>query len=101
MVRGLVCAVLAPQPQALDDLLVLRRLGGLQIVEEFATLVHELHEPATRSVVALVRAEVFAKAVDALGEKSDLDFGRAGVVGGALELREYTGLLFSSKRHQV
>jgi hypothetical protein len=90
----------APEAQALDDLLILGGLGGLQVVEEFATLVHELHEPATRSMVALVRAEVLTEAIDALGKKRDLDFGRTGIVGGALELRDYTGFLFSGERHQ-
>jgi hypothetical protein len=52
-------------------------------------------------MVALVRAEVFAESIDALGEQCDLDFGRAGVIGGALELRDDTGLLFSGERHQV
>ena len=56
--RGLEVRVLAAESELLDDFLVLGRLGGLQVVEEFATLVHELHEPATRGMVALVRAEV-------------------------------------------
>ena len=38
-------------------------------------------------MVALVRAEVVAEAVDALGKQRDLDFGRPGVIGGTLELR--------------
>src|SRR5688572_9778611 len=91
----------APEPEALDDFLVLRRLRGLQVVEEFATLVHELHEPATRGMVALVRAEVVTEAVDALGEQCDLDFGRAGVIGGATELRDDAGFLVSGERHQI
>src|SRR3954470_22188318 len=88
--RGLWVTVLAPEPEALDDFLVLRGLRGLQVVEEFATLVHELHESATRGVVALVRAEVISESVDALGEQCDLDFRRTGVVGGAPKLRDYT-----------
>jgi hypothetical protein len=50
-------------------------------------------------MVTLVCAEVFAETIDALGQQRNLDFGRAGVVGGALELRDYTGFLFSGKRH--
>jgi hypothetical protein len=48
-------------------------------------------------VVTLVRAEVFAEAVDALGKQRDLDFGRAGVIGGATELRD-TPVFFSVAR---
>src|SRR6185436_483343 len=97
--RGLERRVLAPESQALDDLLILGRLGGLQVVEELAALVHELHQPATRRMVTLVCAEVVAETVDTLGEQGDLDFRRAGVVGGATELRDYTGFLFSGERH--
>jgi hypothetical protein len=50
-------------------------------------------------MVALVRAEVIAEAVDALGKQRDLDFGRPGVIGGALELGNHTGFLFSGERH--
>src|SRR5215207_3438901 len=51
-------------------------------------------------MVALVRAEVVSEPVDAFGEQRDLDFGRAGVIGGALELRDHSGFLFSGERHQ-
>ena len=78
--RGLQVRWLAAEAQALDDFLVFLRLGGLQVVEELAALVDQLHEPATRGVVALVRGEVVAEAVDALGQQRDLDFGRAGVI---------------------
>src|SRR5262245_48323041 len=52
-------------------------------------------------MVALVRAEVIAEAVDALGKQSDLDFGRTSVIGGALELRDHTGFFVSGEGHQV
>src|SRR5688572_31239455 len=99
--RGLRVRMSAPESEALDDFLILRGLGGLEVIEKLATLVHELHEPATRCMVALVRAEVFAESVDALRQQCDLDFGRAGVIGGALKLRDDAGLLFSGERHQV
>src|SRR5687768_13465803 len=98
--RGLRVRLSAPESEALDDFLVLRWLGGLEVIQKLAALVHEFHEPATRGMVALVRAEVFTESIDALGEQGNLDFRRAGVVGGALELRDDAGLLFSGKRHQ-
>jgi hypothetical protein len=52
-------------------------------------------------VVALVRAEVVAEAVDALRQEGDLDFGRTSVIRRATELGNDTGFFFSGKRHQV
>src|SRR5688572_6462967 len=101
LMRGLGMTVLAPEPEALDHFLILRRLGGLQVVEKLATLVHQLDETATGSVVALVRAEVLAEAVDALGKQRDLDFGRTSVIRRTLELGNDTGFFFSGKRHQI
>src|SRR4051812_27168298 len=98
--RGLEILLLASESEALDDFLVFGRLGGLQVVEELATLVHELHEPAAGSMVTLVRAEVVAEAVDALGQQRDLDFGRTSVIRRATEVGNDTRFFFSGKRHQ-
>jgi hypothetical protein len=78
---------LPAEAQTLDDLLVLGRVRRLQVVEELAALVHELHEPAARRVVALVCAEVLTEAVDALGKLRNLDLWRAGVFGVTAKLR--------------
>ena len=80
--RAFVTAALrfsAAKPQALDELLVLLRLGRFQIIEELAALVHELHQPTPRGMIALVCGEVPAEAIDPLGQKRDLNFGRTGV----------------------
>ncbi len=84
---GLVL-VLAAKSQALDELLVLLRFRGLEIVEELAALVYELDQPAAGRVVALVRREVLAETVDALREERHLDLGGAGVGGIAPVLRQ-------------
>jgi hypothetical protein len=55
------------KPQSLDELLVLLGLRGSEVIEELAALVHELDQPAPRGVITLVRGEVLAEAVDALG----------------------------------
>ncbi len=69
----------AAEAQSLDELLVLLRLGRLEIVEESATLVDELHEPATRRVIALVGGEVLTQTIDTFGQERDLHFGRTGI----------------------
>src|SRR5690242_20245699 len=76
------------QTQTLDELLVFLRLSIFEVVEMLASLVHELDEPAPRGMVAFVRIEVLGQPVDALREKRDLHFGRAGVLRAAPKLGE-------------
>src|ERR1700681_231405 len=64
----------ASQPQALDELLVLLRLRGFQIVEVFAALVDQLYEATARGMVGLVCREMIAQTIDALGQQRDLNF---------------------------
>src|SRR3974377_812825 len=85
----------AAKTQALDKLLVLRGLCGSKVIEELAALVHEFHQPAARSVVALVRREMFTQSVDALGEQCDLHLRRAGVGRPAAERCEDPALLLA------
>src|SRR6185503_12712219 len=68
---------LAAQSQFLHDLAVTVDLGGLQVVEQPTTLAHHAQQPATRGMVALVNLEVLGEVADLLGEKGDLDLGRA------------------------
>src|SRR5450755_3680445 len=92
--RGLRCGS-AAKPQALDELLVLLGLRGFQIVEMFAALIDELHQPTSRGMIALVRREVTAQTVDALGQERNLDFGGASVPRTAAELLENPILLLT------
>ena len=87
---------LTAQSQALDELLVSLRLRGLQVIEELATLVDELHEPTAGGVIALVRREMLTQTIDALGQQRDLYFGRARVRGSAAELRENSTFLLAA-----
>src|SRR5215467_2616661 len=87
--------LLATKPQTLDELLVLLRLGGSEVIEELAALVHELHETAPRGVIALVGGEVLTESVDALGEKRHLNFGGTRVGGPAAELGEDAALFLA------
>src|ERR1700722_2061022 len=85
----------ASTPQALDELLVLLRLRGFQIVEMFTALIDELHQAATRRMIRLVRREMIAESIDALGEERHLDFGRSGIAWTAAELLEDPVLLLT------
>src|SRR5690606_13446430 len=85
----------AAETQPLDDSLVFLRFGRLQVVQQLAALVHHLHQPAAGSMVTLVRVEVTAEAVDALGQQCNLHFRRAGVFRVAAELGEDAALLFA------
>jgi hypothetical protein len=50
-------------------------------------------------MVGLVRGEMLAQAVDALGQQGNLNFGRTGVLRAALEFTDDARLFFSSKWH--
>src|SRR5689334_24300206 len=52
-------------------------------------------------MVALVRAEVIAESVNALGKQRDLYLGRTSVIRSATEVGNDTGFFFSGKRHLV
>src|SRR5689334_15555875 len=82
------CVRSAAEAQSLDELLVLLRLGRLEIVEESATLVDELHEAAARCVIALVGREVLTQTIDTFGQERDLHFGGASVLRPAAVLRD-------------
>jgi hypothetical protein len=92
--RGLQ-GISAAEAQSLDELLVLLRLGRLQIVEESATLVDELYEPAARRMIALMGSEVLTQTIDTFGQERDLDFGRTGIRGPAAVLLDDPALFLS------
>src|SRR5690242_17137017 len=87
--------VSAAKSEALDELLVLLGLCGLQVIEELTSLINELHQPATRGMVTLVCGEMLAESVDPLGEQRHLHFGGPGVGRTAAELREDSALLLT------
>src|SRR6266513_4730610 len=89
----------AAKPQSLDELLVLLGLRGSEVIEELAALVHHLDEPAPRGMITLVRGEVLAEAIDALGQQRHLYFRGAGVGWCAAELRENPALFLAGYSH--
>src|SRR5580704_1168308 len=90
----------AAQPQAFDHLRVLVGCAALQIIEELSALIDHLEQTAARGVIGFVRGEMLAQAVDALGQECNLNFGRSGVLGAALEFSDDAALFFASKWHE-
>jgi len=77
---------LTAQPETLDNVLILLRLTGLEVIEELAALVDHLHESATGRVVRRVRGKVLPETGNTLGEQRDLNFRRTRVLGIPAEL---------------
>jgi len=89
----------AAKSKPLDQLLVLNRLGSLQVIKVLAALVDQPHKTAARRMIALVRAEVFTQAADSLGEQSNLYLRGPGILRVALILSEYFALSFRRQTH--
>src|SRR5262252_9288072 len=71
----------AANTQPLDQRLVTRFVDTGEIIEELATLGHELEQPTPGMVVLDVGLEMLGKAVDALREDRHLHLRRPGVTG--------------------
>jgi len=78
-VRVPLLYVLAPDPEALDERAVPVDVGGLQVLEQAATLSDQQQQAAPAVVVVLVGLEVLGQVRDALAQQCDLDLGAAGV----------------------
>src|SRR5690242_4985216 len=90
---------LLAQAEALDERAVRLDVAALQVVQQAAALADELEQPATRVKILDVRLEMLGKHVDALGEERHLDFGRPGVVLGALVLGDDARLVCGGYGH--
>src|SRR5262249_17896689 len=73
------CSRLSAQPQLLDQCPIAVGLGPPQVVQEASALAHQLEQPTARMVVLFVDLEVRGEAVDPLGQKRHLHFGRPGI----------------------
>ena len=69
----------APQAEALNQLLISRRVLPAQVIEQAAPLAHDLEQPPARVVIFLVGFEMIRETVDPLGEQRNLNFGRTGI----------------------
>ena len=69
-----------------DEVLVLRLVLALEVVEELAAVVDLAEQAVAGRMVLLVGLQVLRERLDLLGEKRDLHFGRARVAVMALEL---------------
>jgi hypothetical protein len=67
--------------KSLDQLLVSRIVGAPEIIQNLASLRHELQQPAPRVIVFDMALEVFRQIVDPLRQEGNLHLGRTGVAG--------------------
>lgn len=56
-----------------------------EVIEQTATLTYELQQTLTRTMIVLVRFQVFGQVRDAVRKECDLGFGRTRVFSGFLE----------------
>ena len=77
---------LLAEAERIDQLAVGVEVRALEVVKELAAARNHAKQAAAAVVILGVHLEVLGKVVDAGREKSDLDFRRAGIAFGALEL---------------
>jgi len=65
--------------QLLGQRLIAGRIRAVQIIQQAAALAHHEQHAATAAVILLVLLKMLRQGVDLLGEKGNLDIGRAGV----------------------
>src|SRR5690606_5841358 len=85
----------------LDQVAVLARVRGPQIVEQLAPLADQLEQPPPGMEVLDVGLEVLGEAVDALGEERYLNLRRPGVVPRSLKGFDYLRFLRDLQCHAV
>ena len=87
------------QSKPSDDLLVSRSILSRQILQQAVALPNHLQQPATRGMILLVRLEVLGQFGNASGQKSDLNFRRAGVLLVSLVIADDLVLILNSQSH--
>jgi hypothetical protein len=77
---------LLAQAERIDQLAVSSDIAVLEVVKELAAAAHHLHQAAAGVMILRVSLEVIGQTVDAGGEKSNLNLGRARVARSTLVL---------------
>jgi len=90
---------LAAKPEALDDVLIPLRLTSLEVIEEFAALIDELHETPSGGVIRRMSRKMLPEACDTLGEERNLNFWRPRVLGIPAEHCHDSTLFLCRERH--
>src|SRR5262249_34306830 len=70
---------LLSDPEGIDEPAVPVNALGLEVIEKLPPLADELEQAPTRVMVLGVHLEVLGQVRDALGQKRNLDLGRAGI----------------------
>src|SRR5712691_3047152 len=88
--------------QLIDDRAVSLLVGLFEVVQKTAAAADELQQSAPAVVILRVRFEVFGQIADAVRQKGDLHFGRAGVtVVGAILRNQVRFLLLGAWQNTV
>ena len=91
---------LTANAELIDDALVARLVGALEVIEQLAALRDHLEKAAPRVIVLHVCLEVIGQSVDPFGQDRHLNFGRTGVARlGGIRLDDF-GLAAGSERHR-
>lgn len=90
---------LVPQAEFFDDRAITFEVGMFEIFEQTPSLADFDEETTPARVIFLMSLQVLREVGDRLGQKSNLNFSRAGVVGGALEVADDRSLVFLRKCH--
>ena len=70
---------LLAEAELLEELVILRQVVALEIVQQLAAAGGHLEEATAAVEILAVRAQVLGQVIDPGGEQRDLDLGRAGV----------------------
>src|SRR5687768_14286403 len=92
---------LAAQLEAVDQLLVAARIDFLDVVELTAALRDQKEKAAAAADILLVGLHMLGQRIDALSQKGDLHFRRAGVLGGSRVFLDDRGFLVLHLRHRI
>src|SRR6185436_4855450 len=91
----------AADAKLLDQRLVTGLVGTTDVIEQLATLGHELQQPAPRVVVLDVSLEMFSQVGAPFGQDRDLHFGRPGVAGLRRIRLDVFSFTLSGNRHRL
>jgi hypothetical protein len=94
-----VDATLLAKPEASDRRAVPLNILARQICQQTAPLSDQLEETSAGMKVVLVLAEVIGKPVNSLGEESNLNLGRTGIIRMRAKLGDDRLFLLALQRH--
>src|ERR1043165_2928701 len=92
---------LAAQSELCNQLQIAVVLGARKIVQQSSSAANHFQQTATRVIVMLICSQMLGQGIDAMGQQSDLDIGRAGVTCMQPMLLNNSGSIGLSKGHSL